>query len=248
MSIKNSLIAIVLVAVVVLGVYYYLPSTKETSSISEELSQYFQEKLVTLAVEDIGQPIEGFDANLLIMAYGGLTEKDFEGVKAFEGHYQVQSGELSFIRAQEQPVSSAERTISDEGYVTLLENISDRLNINPQNRDDVDALIERINQSERVAIRLGEEKTVLGVTIAPLEVLEDSRCPVNANCIQAGTVRVRAKLVSGLGEADQIFTLGETITTEAEEVTLVMVEPISELDKKIEDGDYVFFFQIKKRS
>lgn len=98
-----------------------------------------------------------------------------------------------------------------------------------------------------VATSLKEEASLLGLKITPLEVLEDSRCPIDVVCIQAGTVRVKTTLVSGMGTSSQIFKLGEKVTTESEEVTLVKVDPMPEAGKGGDGTSYLFYFQIKKR-
>lgn len=95
--------------------------------------------------------------------------------------------------------------------------------------------------------RVGQEVSGLDVRITPLEILEDSRCPADVMCIQAGTVRVSARLLSGLGEAKQEFKLGQPVTTEAEEITLTNVSPEPKAGIKINDGDYVFHFEVAKR-
>jgi hypothetical protein len=198
-------------------------------------------------VEDIGQPIEGFDADLLMTAFAGIKKVDFEGVESLEGAYSVQKdGELVFARKVEQPISSAEKTISNEGYDRLFRNITTRLDFLPKDIGEVDILISRINTSERLAVKMKEEKSALNVKIVPLELLEDSRCPANANCIQAGTVRVKTLLASGANESEQIFILGETVSTETEEITLNFVEPIAETSSSPDERDYIFHFQIKK--
>lgn len=94
---------------------------------------------------------------------------------------------------------------------------------------------------------LEQEISGLDVQIIPIKVLEDSRCPIDVTCIQAGTVRVHARLTSGLGNAVQEFTLGQPVTTEAEIVTLAAVSPSPKAGVNIADGDYVFQFQITKR-
>ncbi len=96
-------------------------------------------------------------------------------------------------------------------------------------------------------VEIGKRVSGLGVTIAPVEVLEKSGCPVDGVWIQAGTVRLRAKLTSGLGSAEQIFKLGEPITTEAEEVTFTEVSPAPHSQVKIAPSDYSFTFKIAKR-
>ncbi len=87
----------------------------------------------------------------------------------------------------------------------------------------------------------------LDVKIVPTEVLEDSRCPLDVNCIQAGTVKIKAILESGLGKANQVFQLSNPITTEAEEITLVKVLPEKYSSKKIDSSDYEFTFKVRKR-
>ena len=98
-----------------------------------------------------------------------------------------------------------------------------------------------------VETRIGKEVSGLGVRITPLAIVEDSRCPIDVMCIQAGTVRVRALLSSGLGEATQEFKLGQTITTEAERITLTEVFPQRMAGTMVRDGEYVFQFEIAKR-
>ncbi len=87
----------------------------------------------------------------------------------------------------------------------------------------------------------------LAVAITPLAIVEDSRCPIDVQCIQAGTVRVRATLSSGLGTGSQVFTLNTPITTETETVTLFAVTPEKESGKTVSPSDYRFIFKVTKR-
>ena len=66
-------------------------------------------------------------------------------------------------------------------------------------------------------------------------------------CIQAGTVTVRARLVSDLGTSTPEFTIDKPITTEAETVTLVEVTPQPKAGIKIKESAYVFRFEITER-
>jgi len=52
-----------------------------------------------------------------------------------------------------------------------------------------------------VTARLGEEVAVGDVRVRPLAVLEDSRCPIDVECVWAGRIRVRVA-VSGVGETE----------------------------------------------
>lgn len=96
--------------------------------------------------------------------------------------------------------------------------------------------------------RIGERITGGGVAVTPLEVIEDSRCPSGAECVSAGTVRLKAKLESAAGSGDQTFTLGQGVTTEAEVVGFTAVFPLKTSTQEISTGDYQFFFSILKRA
>ncbi len=94
---------------------------------------------------------------------------------------------------------------------------------------------------------IGHAVTESGVTITPLEVLEDSRCPSDVQCIWAGTVKLRATLKDASGTSEQIFELGQPVTTEAEVITLTEVTPYPKSGEIISTPQYVFRFQISKR-
>lgn len=100
---------------------------------------------------------------------------------------------------------------------------------------------------EIIETRIDQGASALGVKVVPLEVLEDSRCPADVQCIWAGQVRLRALLSSGLGTGEQIFTLFQPITTESEIVRLVKVEPAPRSGVVLKPGEYIFEFEIKKR-
>ena len=239
----------ILILVAFLGAiaYYALSRPPEERVALTTLDAYFEERLTTLGVEDIGQPIEGFDAHLLTSAFPGILAEDFEGVETLEGYYVVSGSGVSFVRREGAPVTSAERAVSHAGYETLLDNISVRLGIEPVATSSVDAILLAINTAERFEARIGQGGSAFGVTVVPETVLEDSRCPVDVTCIQAGTVRLRAELVSALGKGKQIFILGEPVTTEAEEVTLLRVNPEPRAGAPADPDDYRFVFEVKKR-
>jgi len=249
MNKKGITTLVVIIAIIVVGFYFFGSSKDDSTEKTDSISAYFQEQMISRGIADIGHPIEGFDANLLVIAFPGLLESDFHNVKSFEGHYEYNAETLEFVREQAEPVSSAEQTISDEGFATLLQNLEARLEKEIQNESDVDTLINSIDLAETLSLNLDEKSEVLGVSVTVLEVLEDSRCPIDVTCIQAGTVRVRTLLTSGLGEggAEQIFELFSPVTTEVEEVELIQVMPLPESTVEIEDEDYVFSFRVSKR-
>jgi hypothetical protein len=98
-----------------------------------------------------------------------------------------------------------------------------------------------------VVAKIEGSAKALGVTVTPHEVVEDSRCPLDVNCIWAGTLKVRATLSSDLGTSDQVFELGTPITTESVSVTLEKVAPNKHQGVTVSAGEYLFYFVMKRR-
>ena len=100
-----------------------------------------------------------------------------------------------------------------------------------------------------IPVEASIDQTVSGFStkITPLEVVEDSRCPADVQCIQAGTVRLPVKLQSASGDSESIVTLNTPITTEAEEITLMQVTPNPVAGTQFLPSDYRFTFWVKKR-
>jgi hypothetical protein len=95
--------------------------------------------------------------------------------------------------------------------------------------------------------KLNVKVTPIAEHITVLSVLEDSRCPIDVQCIQAGTVRVRAKIETGMGASQMDLTLNKPVTTETEEITLIAVRPEKESKKQLTENDYTFIFRVVKR-
>lgn len=94
---------------------------------------------------------------------------------------------------------------------------------------------------------LGQKMTGLGVGLTPLEIVEDSRCPADVQCIWAGTVKVKVKIESGLGSSEMVLEIGKTVTTEAESITLTSVTPPKNSGDTIPASSYRFTFDVSKR-
>ena len=116
----------------------------ETGTVPAEIVEAFQNKLVARGVERQGQPIEGFDAFLLLQAFPKLESADFDGVLTFEGVYTYENGELVYQRKAGMPVTSAEQTVSIEGYEILLQNLSQRFGVNVQDKQAVLDLVDTL--------------------------------------------------------------------------------------------------------
>lgn len=90
-------------------------------------------------------------------------------------------------------------------------------------------------------LAIGQSDEVAGMQLKVVSLVEDSRCPSDVQCIQAGTVRVKVS-VSG---SEYTLTLNKPEVIGALSVTLVDVTPH---DKKstqtIKSEDYRFTFTI----
>lgn len=93
-------------------------------------------------------------------------------------------------------------------------------------------------------IKIGETAVFGSISIRPISVEEDSRCPANANCIWAGRVRVKI-LVNG---KESIVTLGQEFTTENVVITLTEVLPQKTQSPINTPSDYRFIFTVTKKS
>lgn len=64
-----------------------------------------------------------------------------------------------------------------------------------------------------------------GPRVTPIEVLEDSRCPINARCIWPGRVRLKVRLDLGSGSEMRDITAGEPTQVADGSLELVSVTP-----------------------
>jgi hypothetical protein len=93
-------------------------------------------------------------------------------------------------------------------------------------------------------IAIGARATVRGTTIGVLELVEDSRCPVDVQCVWAGTVRVRASINDSAVDT-YIFNLSEQQVVGNARITLVSVLPEKKNSaKNLTLGDYRFVFTV----
>jgi len=144
------LATVIVTAAGFLALYSYTTEKQGVSSVSE-FATYFADRAYEEATAGGLIPIEGFDANLLMGAFPGLTEADFDevetGASSKEGVYMYKNDTLVWQRTAGQPISSAEKTVTKVGYATLLRNLSVRLSQPINEQSDVDLLIQKLTDS-----------------------------------------------------------------------------------------------------
>ncbi len=99
-----------------------------------------------------------------------------------------------------------------------------------------------------VTLSLGQSAKFPDVTITPISITQDSRCPVDVQCIQAGTVSVSVRISSPSSTDTQTITLGKAYTLPAGTITLTSVTPSKNSKTSISDASYRLTFDVEKRT
>lgn len=75
----------------------------------------------------------------------------------------------------------------------------------PPLSEEYRAMLESVERRFRepgvVTARLNEEVAVGSVRVRPLAILEDTRCPIDVDCVHGGNLRLRVS-ISGVGETE----------------------------------------------
>jgi hypothetical protein len=94
-------------------------------------------------------------------------------------------------------------------------------------------------------VRLGQTATTNGVKVRPVDVLEDSRCPVSVKCVWAGRVVVRAEVTGGSWQRTENLVLGKPTKVADGTLTLVAVAPEKKVPIEIGKRAYRFTFDFQ---
>lgn len=96
---------------------------------------------------------------------------------------------------------------------------------------------------------LGQQAEVGGVRIRPIAIVEDSRCPVNVQCVWAGRLVILAEVEfkGGSEEFRGNLTLGQPLSWGAETLTLVAAAPPKLAGTTVRPAAYRFTFAVQPR-
>ena len=114
----------------------------------------------------------------------------------------------------------------------------------PENDDalEIPVIFEETDKATSVA--LSQKFSGGGVSITPLEVVSDSRCPVDVVCIWAGEVSLKVRLEKGTVSREVILKLGIPVTFEESKISLTSVTPENNSKRPFNKEDYRFTFLI----
>lgn len=92
---------------------------------------------------------------------------------------------------------------------------------------------------------IGQTANINGAMVTPLAVLEDSRCPVKAQCVWAGQVRITARIDTGGGYQTRDITSNKPFPVAGGTLELVEVQPARVAgEEPIRKIDYLFGFRL----
>ena len=91
---------------------------------------------------------------------------------------------------------------------------------------------------------LGQIAAGNGLKTRPIEVIEDSRCPAEVNCVWAGRLTVRARMNGPGWTQIRDFELGVAQAVDRYRVTLVAAEPEKAAPGGIDPRAYRFTFAV----
>lgn len=104
----------------------------------------------------------------------------------------------------------------------------------------------------QASVRVGKEKKVArtNLKIKFVKLVEDSRCPTDANCIWAGSAKIQIK-VTGKRGASKTFEINtgiapQTATFEGYEIKLTDLTPKPATNIRINPEGYTASFEVKK--
>lgn len=98
-----------------------------------------------------------------------------------------------------------------------------------------------------ITLELNKPVNVASTTIRVTAVTEDSRCPSDVQCIQAGRAVVALSVLSPSGASSKQLEIGGTYTTESLVITLIDVKPYPNSKVKTTDSDYRFTLSVKAK-
>lgn len=100
---------------------------------------------------------------------------------------------------------------------------------------------------KQTPVALGQSVKVGDLTVTPLKVVEDSRCPINARCVWAGRLIVETRIEGtspdGTWRDGANITLGETYATHGKVIALVSGKPGKTTDRETRPEVYRFVYE-----
>ena len=109
--------------------------------------------------------------------------------------------------------------------------------------------------AKQVDVQIGHEKRFAnsGIKLKFVDLIEDSRCPIDTNCVWAGNAKIKIAL-SNAGRLPKIFEINtgvkpQSIVFAGYEIKIVKLTPVPRSNVRIRKDGYVATFSVlRKRS
>lgn len=92
-------------------------------------------------------------------------------------------------------------------------------------------------------VALGQPVWLGDVIVTPLSVIEDSRCPANANCVWAGRLVVETRITATHWQQTAPLALGEPYDVMNRTILLASAEPNKMAEAEVDPGAYRFVYR-----
>lgn len=89
-------------------------------------------------------------------------------------------------------------------------------------------------------VALGQKAYVDGPIVKPIAVLEDSRCPADAQCVWAGRVRLKMLWIRARGNQEFVLATDQPTQIADGAITLLSVRPEKRTNRPLKPEDYRF--------
>lgn len=173
------IISIVTIVAVVYGIFVFTsPKSAKNIGVSDEAAIQFTNLIWGKIVELRGQPIEGFEPEMILSVWPEMKSDDFDGVEAVGGVYKTKGEKVIFMERAGGVKTSADRAVTPEGMKTLLGNIAQRLSLPAKTENDAKNITQLLSKQEKIENKSSTIKGKIFIgPICPVE-KEGVPCPV----------------------------------------------------------------------
>ena len=92
-------------------------------------------------------------------------------------------------------------------------------------------------------VALGQSVWAGDTILTPLSVIQDSRCPVDVQCVQAGKLTVSTRITATHWKQTAPLTLGEPYEVLGRTYELVSATPAKRSDRETQSSEYRFVYE-----
>lgn len=173
------IISIITIAAVAYGIFMFTsPKSAKNIEVSDEAASQFTNLIWGKVIESLGQPIEGFEPEMILSVWPGIKASDFDGVEAIGGVYKTESEEVIFMERTGGVKTSADRAVTPEGMKILLGNVAQRLDLPAKTENDAKNITQSLSKQKKIENKSSTIKGKVSIgPICPVE-REGVPCPV----------------------------------------------------------------------